>query len=189
METSNIHTLFLKKAKQKRSLERKYEEQPRIAVDGTEHTVRSADKKILHRKLVSTPIASQRSPKKDLFPNMHKLRGLGVKYVSASERTRLMEEGIISESKPKVRKVNSDEEDNDFECYDTSEGRPLHVDFDKDILEGNKPTLVLLPNRSEEDEINNNGKRSVRDGKINLRRLNRIFRSPERLGSVPYFGN
>ena len=34
----------------------------------------------------------------------------------------MMEEGIISESKPKVGKVESEEEDSDFECYDKSEG-------------------------------------------------------------------
>ena len=98
-----------------------------------------------------------------------------------------MEKGIISESRPKVRKVDSDEEDSDFENYDRSEGKPVHVDIDKEITEGNKPTLALLPKRSENDEINNNGETRDRDGNNNLRRSNRIFKPPERLGSVPYF--
>ena len=73
---------------------------------------------------------------------------------SASVRRKeldLMEEGTISEYKPKVRKMESDEDDSDFECYDRSEGKPVHVDIVREITEGNKPTLALLPNRSEED--------------------------------------
>ena len=55
----------------------KYKEQPRITVDGIEHTVRTADKKILQRKLKSTPTELQRSLRKDLSPNKHKLRARG----------------------------------------------------------------------------------------------------------------
>ena len=76
-------------------------------------------------------------------------------YVSALERTQLMEEGIISQAQAKVRKVEPDEEDRDFECYDRSERKPVHID--KEITERNKPTLALLPNRSEEYAINKNG--------------------------------
>ena len=53
-----------------------------------------------------------------------------------------------------------------------------------EMAESNKPTLALLPNRSEEDEINNNGETL---DNFNLRRSNRIFKPPEQLGSVPYF--
>ena len=31
-------------------------EQPQIAIDGAEHTIRTADSKFVHRKLISTPI-------------------------------------------------------------------------------------------------------------------------------------
>ena len=120
-----------------------------MAVDGTQHN------KILHRNLLPTPIELQRSPKKDLSTNKHNLRGAGGKYVNPSERTRLMEEGIVSESKPKVRKVNSHEEDSDLECYGRSKGKPENVDIDKEITEGKKPTLALLTDRSEEDKIKN----------------------------------
>ena len=44
-------------------MERKEKEQPKIAIDGTEHTVRSTDNKVLHRKLISTLYNFQRSPK------------------------------------------------------------------------------------------------------------------------------
>ena len=98
-----------------------------------------------------------------------------------------MEEGIISETRPKVWKVASDDDDCDFECYDRSESTPVRVDVDKELTDINKPTLALLPNRSEEDEINNNGETQDRDGNTSLRRSNRIFKPPERLGSVPYF--
>ena len=102
-----------------------------------------------------------------------------------------MEEGIFSESRSKVRKVASDDDDDDdddsdFECYDRSEGKPVHVDVDKEMAESNKLTLALLRNRSEKDEFNN-GETRDRDGNTNLRRSNRIFKPPERLGSVPYF--
>ena len=98
-----------------------------------------------------------------------------------------MEEGIISESRPKVRKVASDDNGIDFECYDRSEGKTVHVDVDKEIDESNNPTLALLPNTSEEDKINNNGEEQDRDGNTNLRRPNRLFKPLERLGSVAHF--
>ena len=41
---------------EKESLEENYKEQPEIAIDGTEHTVRTTDNKTLRRKLLSTPL-------------------------------------------------------------------------------------------------------------------------------------
>ena len=109
-----------------------------------EHTVRTADNNFLHRKFISSPIEFQRSPKEDLSPDKHKLRGPGGKYVSASKVARLMKEGIISESKPKVRKVDVQEEGSDFECYDRSDGKPVHVHIDKERTKGNTPTLAFF---------------------------------------------
>ena len=63
----------------------------------------------------------------------------------------------------------------------------MHVDVDKEMSESNKTTLPLLLNRSEEEEINNNGETLDEDGNAGLRRSNRIFKPPERLGSVAYF--
>ena len=87
-----------------------------------------------------------------------------------------MEEGIISEPKPRFRKVESDEEDSDFECNDKSEGKPVHVDIDKETTEGNKSTTALLLNRSEEDKNNINDETRDGDGNISLRRSNRRFK-------------
>ena len=98
-----------------------------------------------------------------------------------------MEEGIISESCPKVRNVALDDYDGDLECYDQSGGNPVHVDVDKEIAESNKLTLALLPIRSKEDEINNNVETRDTDGNTNLRGSNRIYKPPEQLSSVPYF--
>ena len=64
----------------------------------------------------------------------------------------MTEEGIFSESKPRIREVEWDGEDSDFDFYDKSEGKPLHVDIDKETTEGNKSTLTVLPNRSEENK-------------------------------------
>ena len=154
-------------------------------MDRTEHTVRIADNKLLHRKLASKLVEFQRSQTKDMAPKKHKLRGTGGKYVSASDRAQLMER-IISESKSKVRKVESDEEDSDSDYYDNSDGKPVHVNIDKELAV-DKPTLALLRNRSEEDEIHKNGETGDNDGKIRLRRSKRIFKPPERLGTVPFF--
>ena len=66
MRTSNIHIHFLRKEPEK-TVGR--EEQPGTAVDGTKHMIRTADKKILQRKIMSTQIELQRSPKKHFFPN------------------------------------------------------------------------------------------------------------------------
>ena len=97
-----------------------------------------------------------------------------------------MEEGIFSQSDSKVGKVDSDKEQSECDCYDKSEGKPVHVNIDKELAV-DKPTLALTPNRSEEDEINNNDQTGDGDGNINLRRSNRRFKLPERLGSVPFF--
>ena len=127
---------FFEKTNQKNHWKGK---KPRSAVDCTEHTVRPADKKFSHRKLLSTPIELQRSPKMDLARNKHKLKGPGRKYVSASEKSRLVGERFISESKPNVQKMDSDEEDSDFECYDRSEGKAVLVDIDKELTKEKNP--------------------------------------------------
>ena len=106
----------------------KYKQQPQNAIDGIEHSVRTAETKKC-RKL-STPLNFQRSPKKDITLNRHEIEGPRV-----GKKTRKMEEEIIFESKPKVWKVEMDEEDSDFECYDKSDGKPVHADIDKEVTE------------------------------------------------------
>ena len=81
----------------------------------------------------------------------------------------------------------SDDGHVDFECYDQSEGKSVHVDVDKELAESNNPTLALLPNRSEEHAINNNGETQDSYGNTNLSRSNRISKPQELLGCVPYF--
>ena len=125
----------------------------------------TANNKTLHRKLISKPVEFQRSPMKDMSPSKHKLRGPSGKYVSASERAGLMDQGVVSESKSKVRKVELEEKESDFDCYDKSNGKPVHVNMDKKLAV-DKPTLALLPNRSEEDKININGETGDGDGNI-----------------------
>ena len=66
-------------------MERKFKEQPKNSIDGTEYTVRRADNRSLHRKLIVKPINFQKSPKRDMSPNKHDLREPSGKYVSASK--------------------------------------------------------------------------------------------------------
>ena len=115
------------------------------------------------------------SPKKN---NLRRPRG---KYVSVSERTRRY--GRWSRRTTTVIRV--------LRSIRTQVGTFTRIDketryVDKEIAESNKPTLALLPKRSEEEEINNNGETQDRDGKTNLRRSNRVLKPPERLGNVPY---
>ena len=84
------------------------------------------------------------------------------------------------------REVESVEEDSDFECYNKDDGKPLHVDVDKEVIEGG-PTLALLPNRSEGDKINNIGETMGGNGNNSVRRSNRIYKTSKWLGSAPCF--
>ena len=122
---------------------------------------------------------------KDMSPKRHQLRGPSGEYVSASAKTRKMEEGILSGSKSKVREVESDEEDSNLGCYGKSDEKPVHVNIEKEVTDGNKPRPALLPNRSEGDEINTNDETRDEDGNINLRRSNLFFEPLEPLDSVP----
>ena len=152
----NTYT-FLERRNQKKSFEGKYKEQPEFDIDGIENTIRTGYDKNLHRKLISTQLKFQRSPKKNVSPKKHTLREPGGKYMSASEKTKkVLEEGAISASKPEVPKRESDEDDSEFECHNISDGKPVLVDTDKEITVG-EPALALLPSKSEEEEeINNN---------------------------------
>ena len=123
-----------------------------------------------------------------MSPNKHQLRGPGEKYVSALEKARKLEEGIVSESTLKVRKVKTDERDSDFECYDKSYRKPVHVDVDKETTGSSQreTTLALL----EEEKISTTTVTQVLRMVIGIVILayasNRKFKLPKRLGSVPY---
>ena len=51
--------------------------------------------------------------------------------MSASRKARKRQEDIYLESKPKVWKVESDNEDSDLECYDKGDRMPANVDTKK----------------------------------------------------------
>ena len=73
--------------------------------------------------------------------------------MGASEKAK-KESGLrkkIFASKPKIRKVKSNEDDSDFECYNKSERKLVHVDIDKEITQGG-PALALQRNKLEEEE-------------------------------------
>ena len=81
------------------------------------------------------------------------MKRLNLKYVRASENAQKQDVGIVSESKPDVRKVESDDDDSDFECYDKWDDKLVLVDVDREITGSRKedPTLALLRNGSEEN--------------------------------------
>ena len=106
--------------------------------------------------------------------------------MSASKKAQKVEEGTFFTCKLNVRKVEYDEANSDFECNNKSEGKLVHVDIDKEFIEGGQAP-ALLSSKSEEEEININGETMVGNGIFSVRRSNRTFKPPDRLGSVPYF--
>ena len=46
--------------------------------------------------------------------------------MSAFEKAQKSAEVKVSQSKPKIRKVESDEEDSDMKCYEKCDGKPVH---------------------------------------------------------------
>ena len=76
------------------------------------------------------------------------------------------------------RKAESDIEDSAFECYDESDGKPVHVEVDKEITGSSQKSrrLHCCQNRSGEEEINNNDKtvfgNDNRNGNTSVRRSN-----------------
>ena len=112
-----------------------------------------------------------------MSPNKSQSRGPGGEYVSAWRNAPKMKERVIWEAYSKVWKVEMDKGYSDFECYDKFDSKPVQIDVDKEITERD-PTLALLPKRSEKDEIDNNGETRVGDGKINIRKSLRTFKSP-----------
>ena len=77
-------------------------------------------------------------------------------------------------------------DESDFECYNRPDGKPVHVDMEKEVTEGG-PALKLLPNKSEDEEFKTIGETIGGDGNINVHRSNRIFKPQDQLGSVPSF--
>ena len=160
----------------------------KIAVDGTEHTVCTTNDNILHRKLESTPLRFHRSAGKDVSPKKHTLSGPGRKNLNVSEKAQKNEERTISASKSKIRKVESNENESDFDCYNKKqqEARTCRHRQRSHFTE-RRPALALPPNKLEEQEINNNGETKGGNGNISVRRFNPTFRPPDRVGYLLFF--
>ena len=117
----------------------KNKEKLEIAIDGTKHMVRTANEKTLHRNLTPAKVNFQRSPKRQKQRKVRECFGTNTEA----------EEGKSSESKPKARNVDSDEEDTDIEYFHKSDGKSVHVDIDTKVTNWTKPSLAQLPNRIE----------------------------------------
>ena len=98
--------------------------------------------------------------------------------MSVSEKTKKAEEeGTISASKRKVRTVESNEDNSDFACYKKFDVKLVHVGIDKEVTEG-RPALALLPNKSEEDMINN-VETMGGNGNFSVRKFNGTYKPPD----------
>ena len=85
---------------------------------------------------MSTPLISEITEERRLIEK-HTLRRPGGKYMSASEKAKIAEKDeTISASKLKSWKLESDEDDSDFECYNKSDVKPVHVEIDKEVTKG-----------------------------------------------------
>ena len=76
-------------------------------------------------------------------------------YLNGSDLQRNREESVITESKLKMRIVESEDRDGDFECYNKSVGKLVRADRDKGFTRTDEgtPPLTLLPNKSDGGEI------------------------------------
>ena len=68
--------------------------------------------------------------------------------------------------------MEPDKSESHLECYNRSDCKPLHVDFDKEVPEGG-PALALLPKKLLEEETSSNSETTGGDAYI------RVLRSKE----------
>ena len=87
----------------------------------------------------------------------------------------------------KVQKVESEDEESNFECYKQIRRKTLQVDADKEISVGDeqKYNLTIAIEPVGRRRIKTNGEIGVGNnslnGNINVRRSSRKFRAPDRL--------
>ena len=86
-----------------------------VSIGDTEETLQTADKITFRPKHISTEVNFQKSPKSEAFPNKHKLRAAGGKYVSGSCIGRRRKKGLMAENPITLRKLESKEEDVDLD--------------------------------------------------------------------------
>ena len=131
-----------------------------------------------------------RGRKQETSFNNRKLRELGGKCVSAS-KIEGTKEGIISESEPKVLKVQF--RDSEFHCHSKSDGKAVHVDVDNEFTEDNGKSCGF---RFATEKINENetsfkcdiGTQKINSkGLISVQRSNRKLIPVKRWGISPYF--
>ena len=67
-----------------------------------------------------------KSLKRKSSPNKHKMRERSGTYPSVSKIVKQRKEETIAESRYKVRILEPDKEDSEFECYNKTEGKPVH---------------------------------------------------------------
>ena len=121
-------------------MDENYKDKPKTSTDGAKHTICNAENKMLQEKLMSTPVTLKKSPEKESFPNNHEVRGPSMKYVSASKVERKREEGIMGYSEPKIK---SKDEDSELNCCNKTDGKPFHVDVDKENTRTDEKLQVL----------------------------------------------
>ena len=95
------------------------------------------------------------------------------------------------EAESKVRKVEPEDQDSDFECYNESHSKLVHVEVDEEITGRNEKrfALALLPKKLKEHKINNFSEigvgTKILDGSFSVRITSKEYRPPESLGIIP----
>ena len=189
---------FVEKKHNWKSLESRFQSKIQTAISGTENTVKTDTRKIIHRKLLSGPLfQSEKRNRRETVPavsaeitpwNRHCLRGLDGKYGKWDENLRdfLNCKLRINQNKKRTETDSEDEdEDEDDEeeipeeagtVYDTSErdGRyePIRTDPENDSL-----------------QLHTDGEMPQGENSKIIRRSNRNISRPNRYGSVPYQRN
>ena len=187
---------FFEKNHNKKSLDGRFQKYLQTAVKGTEHTVTTDTRKIIHRKFISDPIIFQKERKTapkiggTITPkNRHCLRGVDGKYIQWNEILRDVLNGKLKiipnkklDSDSESKEGEIEDEDSDFENPDTSERN------------GRYQPITTSP----EDELNLHTDGELNTGEIktentvtekNIRRSNRESKQPNRYGGVAYTRN
>ena len=118
---------------------------------------------------MSTSVNFRNSPKGDLSESNCWPNGPGGKDVSVCQVERKNEDGLLANSRPKVGKIESKDEDSDFDCNIESDGKPAYADVDKEFRRTDEKLSCswFSPNKSNADDLYNNGEIGVGNYIIN----------------------